>query len=180
MFIFDLKFLEECFDIDFNSGQLRWKLDRPLSHFSNKRGWTNWHNKNSGKIAGSSEAQGYLKVKLTQHGREYNVKQHRIIFAVYHQDTNPPLIDHFDGDRTNNKISNLRPSNRQDNPKNRKVSIKNKSGITGVRKVKHRKNLWIASIIVDGKTLTKTSADFFEVCCFRKSWENKLSIKIRN
>lgn len=176
---FDLKFLDECFDIDFESGQIRWKLTRPLEHFSNRRGWINWHNKNPGKLAGHIDANGYMGLKLTIDGKECNLKHHRIIYALYHLDTLPPIIDHFDGDRTNNAISNLRPSSKQENPRNRKVSIKNKSGITGIKKMKDRKNLWRASVIVDGKTITKTSADFFELCCFRKSWELKLGIKIR-
>ena len=176
---FDLKFLAECFDVNYTTGEVKWKLTRPLEHFSNERGSINWHNKNPGKPAGHLNTHGYMALKLTLEGKEYNLLHHRIIYAMYHSNPTPPIIDHFDGDRTNNSISNLRPSSRQENPRNRKVSVKNKSGITGIKKVKDRKNLWIASIIVDGKVMTKTSADFFELCCFRKSWELKVGIKIR-
>lgn len=177
--IFDLKFLSECFDVDFLTGEIRWKMTRPQEHFNTCRGWVNWHNKNPGKIAGYVDANGYRALKLTIEGKEYNVKQHHIVFALYHEDPGHHMLDHWDGNPLNNSISNLRPTDHEKNARNRKVSVNNKSGITGVRKVKDRKNLWVAYVIVHGKTLTKTSADFFEVCCFRKSWENKLSLRIR-
>lgn len=177
--IFDLKFLSECFDVNFLTGEVRWKMTRPQEHFNTWRGWVNWHNKNPGKVAGYIDANGYKALKLTIDGKEYNVKQHHVVFALYHEDPGHHMLDHWDGNPLNNSISNLRPTNHEKNARNRKVSVKNTSGITGVRKVKDRKNLWVATVIVDGKTLTKTSADFFEVCCFRKSWENKLSLRIR-
>lgn len=177
---FDINFLSECFDVDYLNGVLKWKISRPKEHFPTHRGWINWHNKNPGKVAGYVDANGYMGVKMTLGGVEYNLKEHRIIYAMFHEDPEPPFIDHYDGDTTNNCISNLRPCTKKQNARNRKVSVKNKSGITGVRRVAHRPNLWIASVIVDGKNLTKTSNDFFEVCCFRKSWEVKLSIRIRD
>lgn len=176
---FDLKFLNECFDVDFIVGEIRWKSTRPINHFSNIRGYINWHNKNPGKVAGHTDANGYRSLKLTVKGKEYNLKYHRILYALFHEDCDPPLIDHFDGNPLNNSISNLRPANHNINARNRIKSVRNKSGITGVRRRKDR-DLWIAYIIVDGKTVTKTTTDFFEACCFRKSWESRLKYTARH
>ncbi len=177
---FDLEFIRESFDFNFLTGIITWKISRPQNHFLTWRGWVNWHNKNPGKIAGFVDANNYKGVKLTVEGREYNLKQHRLMYAVFHNDPNPPLIDHVDGNTLNNSISNLKPSNKEYNSKNRFISKLNKSGITGVRRVKDRPNLWIATIKVDGITLTKTSADFFEVCCFRKSLEIRSGYSMRH
>lgn len=177
--IFDLKFLSECFDVDFSTGEVRWKITRPPEHFNTWRGWVNWHNKNPGKVAGYIDGNGYRSLKLTIDGKEHNLKQHHIVFALYHEDPGPLMLDHWDGDPLNNSISNLRPTDHRKNARNRKVSSKNTSGITGVRQRKDRPNLWTATVIVEDKSVVKTFSDFFEACCFRKSWENKLSLRIR-
>jgi len=171
--IFDLNFIEECFNFNFSTGVLSWKDSRPLNHFATWRGWVNWHNKNPGKIAGHVDTNNYKAVKLTTEGKEFNYKQHRLIYALYHEDTDPPVIDHFDGNTTNNSISNLRPADKEINAKNRIKSVRNKSGITGICRIKDRPNLWRASIKYNGEVLTKTTGDFFEACCFRKSLEIK-------
>lgn len=176
----DLDFIKECFCFDFESGVITWLTTRPQTHFKTWRGWVNWHNKNPGKIAGHIDANNYKALKLTLEGKEYNLKQHRLIYAVFHNDPNPPLIDNYDGNTINNSISNLKPSDKEFNAKNRYMSKLNKSGITGVKRRKDRPNLWIASIKVGGVTLTRTSADFFEVCCFRKSMELKAGYSERH
>ena len=175
----DPDFLHECFNVNFSTGELRWKSHRPLSHFSNERGSINWHNKNPGKIAGHVDANGYWIVKLTIDGQECNLKQHRIVFSMFYGTHDVPLIDHFDGNILNNSISNLRPADHMINSKNRMKSVKNKSGITGVMRRKDRE-LWVAQIFDGEKNRTKTTADFFEACCFRKSWELKLGYTNRH
>ena len=62
----------------------------------------------------------------------------------------PEQIDHIDGNRSNNRIENLRPANSSQNACNRKKSSINTSGIKGVHWHKQSKK-WRARI----KLLTK-------------------------
>jgi hypothetical protein len=60
---------------------------------------------------------------------------HRIIFKMQNKEYNlltDDLIDHIDRDKTNNSIDNLRLVCNSVNHRNMKLSVRNKSGITGV------------------------------------------------
>ena len=56
---------------------------------------------------------------------------HRIIFFL-HFGYCPEIIDHIDGIRTNNRISNLRAATLSQNQHNRKINSNNSSGHKGV------------------------------------------------
>jgi hypothetical protein len=60
----------------------------------------------------------------------------------------PKNIDHIDGNRTNNKILNLRDVTHQQNMMNRKKRADSKSAYKGISKVK---NSWIAEIWFEKK-----------------------------
>jgi len=64
----------------------------------------------------------------------------------------PTMIDHIDGNRTNNKISNLRQVSSKENQCNLTIAANNTSGITGVSFSKERSK-WEAKIQIDGKTI---------------------------
>ena len=82
-------------------------------------------------------------------------------------------VDHIDGNRKNNSISNLRVVSNMENHRNMKRSKSNKSGITGVS-FHQRDKLWLSSIKVNYKTITLGCyKDFFLACCARKSAEIK-------
>lgn len=172
---FDLKFLSECFDINFLKGTVRWKNDRPEEHFSTTEGHISWKTRSSGKLINSINFQGYKALTVTHLGKRVTLLQHRIVYALFHNDPRPPHIDHFNRDRTDNSISNLRPSDHEVNARNRKISVKNTSGITGVqfRVNKSGYYFWITLSASDFGPRTKVFTDFFEACCERKSWELK-------
>ena len=44
----------------------------------------------------------------------------------------PELIDHIDGDASNNRINNLRPCEAKQNMQNSKIRSDNKTGVKGV------------------------------------------------
>lgn len=110
----DVYYLKECFDADFLNGTLTWKL-RPQEHFSTLKAWRIHTKKCCGKRADCTESRGYMSVKLC--GK--NIKAHHILFKMYHE-YEPEQIDHHNRDRSDNTISNLRPSSFAANSRNHK------------------------------------------------------------
>lgn len=86
--------------------------------------------KRAGCSAGSKNKLGYFELKFR--GISYYV--HRVIYAIKHGglDTNK-VIDHIDGNSSNNKISNLRQISQRQNTQNRKLNKRESStGYIGV------------------------------------------------
>ena len=67
-----------------------------------------------------------------------------------HRQEWPVEVDHINGIRTDNRIENLREVTRRENMRNKRVSVANSSGITGVG-WSSAKQKWRACIKVDGK-----------------------------
>ena len=99
-----------------------------------------------GGIAGTIEKNGYIRITIER--KPY--RMHQLVF-MYHKGylTKGMEIDHIDGDRTNNRIENLREVTRAQNALNRKY-FKNTSGVKGVSWCNQRKK-WVAQIVVDGR-----------------------------
>lgn len=76
---------------------------------------------------GYKDGRGYIHFSLF--GKKY--KAHRLAWLYVHGKLPPEFIDHIDGNRTNNKISNLRLANNSENQTNRRV-ILSASGYKGV------------------------------------------------
>lgn len=63
-------------------------------------------------------------------------------------------VDHINGDRADNRASNLRGVKNAVNAKNSGLRRNNSSGVLGVRSDgKSKRSPWIASIKVDGETI---------------------------
>jgi len=119
-----------------------------------------------------------VKVWKTEHGYLYcwhggkRVRHHRYVW----EQANGPIpdgldVDHINGDRTDNRLDNLRLVTRQENMQNAKRYCTNSSGVTGVcwRKQKQR---WQAYVVVDYKQIHLGHyRDWFEAVCARKSAE---------
>ena len=78
-------------------------------------------------------------------------KLHRVIW-LWHFGFLPNEIDHIDGNPCNNKIENLRPASRNENMRNTKMPITNKSGFKGVSWSKAAKK-GIANSTVNNKKI---------------------------
>ena len=146
--------LHECFEYH-PDGFLIWK-ERPLKHFNNEDNQKRFNTPWAGKVAGYYNKRtdskrddfGYYKVRITLEKSQGMFKLHRLIF-LYHKGYLPDLVDHKDGDTTNNRIGNLRASSVQQNSCNLKLNINNTSGYKGVYFTKS--GLWKAAIRSDGK-----------------------------
>ena len=118
-------FLSECFDLDAETGILRWRI-RKDDHFVDKDTAKRWRTKHAGAQAGSNEGRGYLVVKIGG----VSFLAHRIVFAIAHRldmGSVPKFIDHINGQRSDNRPANLRGASRRENSYNR-VANKRKFG----------------------------------------------------
>lgn len=100
----------------------------------------------AGKPAGWINKQGYAYLCIN--GRSF--RAHRVAWAIYYGSWPKGQIDHINGDRSDNSITNLRMVNNADNAKNQCLRVNNTSGATGVTWSKQR-NLWQAQIVRNGK-----------------------------
>jgi len=77
------------------------------------------------------------------------LQSHRVIWKLS-TGVDPEEIDHIDGDRSNNRLSNLRSVDHRKNCRSRGMFSTNTSGSTGVSWIK-RDQKWMASIYVEGR-----------------------------
>lgn len=101
-----------------------------------------WNGRSAGREAFATVREdGYL------HGRILGrlMLAHRVIFAMHHGVWPENEVDHINGDRTENRIHNLRGATKIENMRNMKRSSANKSGKTGVHWCK-REEKWVAQI----------------------------------
>lgn len=100
--------------------------------------------KRIGKIVGTNNGQGYLCVSFMKR----IFKAHRIAWRLYYGVWPDSQIDHINGDRSDNRICNLRLATHKQNTWNRSRSVNSNSGVKGVTK---HLNRWQASIGKDGR-----------------------------
>ena len=111
------------YDSDTNTGEIRNKVDRGVAGRMAK----------AGTIATSKNSRGYLVVRFAKNGCNFRYLAHRVAWLLYYRvDPGDMQIDHIDGNRENNVISNLRLVSHGDNMKNQRKRSDNTSGITGV------------------------------------------------
>jgi HNH endonuclease/AP2 domain len=142
-----IEYLRQCFDVDFDTGQLRWRV-RPREHFLSKRGWNVANAQYAGKSAGSLTPKGYVIVAISIHSKPQFIFAHRIVWALAHGKW-PTEIDHHDGNRSNNSLANLRDATRSENNHNLRIPKHNASGFLGVSR--RNENKWRAQITANGR-----------------------------
>jgi hypothetical protein len=94
----------------------------------------------AGKRSATSHPKGYLKITI----KNQAYLEHRIVFYMVHGYC-PETVDHINGDKTDNRIENLRAATYSENQCNVPLASNNVSGHKGVTFYK-RMNKWRAQI----------------------------------
>lgn len=122
--------LKEVLDYDPESGEFRWKANR----------------KNAipvGGVAGSTHRTGYRQIKID--GILH--KSHRLAWLYMYGEMPTLSLDHIDGNKSNNRIANLRQATKSQNGYNQGRQRNNTTGYKGVTK---SGNCWLAQIRNNG------------------------------
>lgn len=125
--------------------------------------WIKYDVKNQktvGDCAGCKQSNGYWSLGF----KKNSFLCHRVIFFLLNKYV-PDFIDHIDGNRSNNKILNLRAASIQENSWNQKKNKRNTSGAKGVQSWTYKRNgktidYWRCRIVCNNTE---------HVRCFQKS-----------
>jgi hypothetical protein len=140
----DYDVVAQCLKYEPETGKLFW-LKRPEEFFDTSQSAARWNGR-AGKEAFTANANGYRHGKLL--GKLY--RAHRIAWLLTYKTWPVAEIDHIDGDRSNNRIANLRDVSKSQNQRNRKMDPLNKSGFNGVYWYA-RSGKWRAKVHANGK-----------------------------
>lgn len=120
---------------------------RDRKHFSSDGMHRHWNDRFSGENAANIKSEsGYCFISIFN--KSY--RAHRVAWLYVNGHLPSNQIDHINGVRSDNRISNLRCVTNADNGKNQKRRSTNTSGVTGVWKSK-QKGKYVAEILVNGK-----------------------------
>lgn len=128
--IVDPSVLRMLLEYDAQTGDLRWK-PRSGDYFkdgamSAKSKHKSWSSRFSGMKAFTAiNSAGYLCSRVNG----ANLVAHRVAWVIHFGEWPSGHIDHINGIRTDNRISNLRDVQRSDNSKNRRPNRGKKSGL---------------------------------------------------
>lgn len=130
--------LHDLLTYDPLTGLLTW-MSRP--------GKDSWNARYAGREAMTNlDHNGYRRSRIFG----IPVAAHRVIWAMAHGAWPEGDIDHINGDKTDNRLANLREVTRQGNNRNMSRRKDNTSGITGVSWDRARQ-LWVARIKHNGR-----------------------------
>lgn len=99
------------------------------------------------RLAGSSDSNGYLQTYL----KGYRMRNHQAIFAMHHGFWCEGHIDHINGDRSDNRIANLRCCSASQNMANQKKD-----------NVSRHNDKFRAQLMHDGRRISLGVFDTFE------------------
>jgi hypothetical protein len=159
----DPAILRQVLNYDHETGDFCW-LQRPREMFKSEALFQSWNKCWAGKPALTADLRGYRQGHVF--GR--HVTAHRVAWAIYYGEWPTDMIDHINGNPSDNRIVNLREASPAGNSRNVKRSKANTSGYKGVSFI-NRDKVWQATIHVNGKSLNlghyKSAEDAYAAYC---------------
>ncbi len=110
-----------------------------------------------GNTLGARNKDGYIQLSIQK--KKYYA--HRLVY-LYHHGYMPDYVDHIDGDKSNNRIENLRPASLHQNNYNVKTPKSNKSGVKNVHWNKKNNN-WNVTLAANNKSMYFGAFDDLEL-----------------
>ena len=138
--------LQEYLQLDYETGRLFWIKTKNVKHPAGREAALSTNGKNGYMVLGW-DGTTYLK--------------HRIIYMMVHGvDPGMNVVDHINGDKTDNRPSNLRMATSQQNSMNMNgPGRNNKTGVLGIHWSNQNK-AWCAKLRVNGKYVCRFSKNF--------------------
>lgn len=124
-------YVRELFDYDTKTGNLIWKV-------------TKCNRGIAGSVAGCLKSDGYRAITVDRS----SYRAHRLVWLHHYGEWPEEYLDHINGVKTDNRLSNLRLATGIINLRNQKLRKTNSSGVCGVRWHKSS-NKWVATIHVN-------------------------------
>ncbi len=124
--------LQDILNYDIETGIFTWKI-KPCKNIA------------VNTVAGGINNRNYVVIKI----KNKTYLAHRLAWLYVYGEI-PDFIDHINGNKSDNKIKNLRECSQQENCFNRKLAINNKCGVKGICFYNKTKK-WKAQLNIDGK-----------------------------
>lgn len=107
--------IRRVLDYDVKNGGFTWKaVDYPKHAFR------------IGRTAGGADGKGYHSINILKH----KFKVHRLVWLWHYGESSHGLLDHINGNRTDNRIENLREATLAENVRNRLRGGKLATGVS--------------------------------------------------
>ena len=132
-------------------------------------------NKHGRVLKPNLNGSGYYQVTLYKNGNIISKRIHRLVGEAYLDNPeNKPCIDHIDGDRLNNDLSNLRWATSSENSQNTKIRNDNTSGTKNIHWHKQN-NRWSYEKKINGILHQKYDKDLETLKEYKKNYEENLN-----
>ena len=137
---------QKAFDVDLVSSLI--KYDEKTGLFYWKKRPHNNSRMRAGDAAGTVLKDGYIMIRILKRG----LLAHRVAWSIYYGNVPEGQIDHINGNKSDNRISNLRVVSVSENAQNKRNPLsRNKNGCLGVSRFKNGK--YRATINIGGKNV---------------------------
>lgn len=125
------------------TGVLYWRCRPVLDHKTRR-----WNAQHAGNAAGNTQVDGYIRLAIDR----VKFPAHRVVWAMVTGSWPSVVIDHINGNTSDNRFCNLREATVAQNCWNQKISTANISGFKGVE-FHSRTGRWRARIAANGQRL---------------------------